>query len=175
MAIQTSGAQSDGTQAGNLMKGGKYLTFQLDKEIYGLAILKVQEIIGMMSVTHIPRTPEYIRGVINLRGKVITVVDLRRKFGMEAKEVTEKTCIVVVQVGKNSHHITMGTIVDEVSEVLDINPNQMEPPPEFGGNAGVDFLQGIGKVNQKVVMLLDIDKVLTSKEMALVDEASQKT
>jgi purine-binding chemotaxis protein CheW len=175
MAEQASVVRTGETQTKDLMKGGKYLTFQLGKEIYGLEILKVQEIIGMMSVTRIPKTPEFIRGVINLRGKVISIIELRRKFGMETKADTEKTCVVVVQVGENSHQITMGAVVDEVSEVLEIGTNQLEPPPKFGGNAKIDFILGIGKVGQKVVMLLDIDKVLTNRDMDLVDQAPQRT
>ncbi|MFW5784752.1 MAG: chemotaxis protein CheW [Chitinispirillaceae bacterium] len=145
---------------------GKYLTFRLAEEGYGLEILKVQEIIGMMSITRIPRTPDFIRGVINLRGKVIPVIDLRLKFSLEKKEDTEKTCIIVVQVKKNADDtVTMGIIVDEVSEVLDIKAEQIEPPPSFGAAMDTDFILGMGKASQKVVMLLDVDKVLSRSEI----------
>lgn len=145
---------------------GKYLTFRLAEEGYGLEILKVQEIIGMMSITRIPRTPEFIRGVINLRGKVIPVIDLRLKFSLDKKEDTEKTCIIVVQVRKSGDEtVTMGIIVDEVSEVLDIKAEQIEPPPSFGAAVDTDFILGMGKASQKVVMLLDVDKVLSKNEI----------
>ncbi len=151
---------------------GKYLTFQLGAEIYGLEILKVQEIIGMMTVTSVPRTPDFVRGVINLRGKVIPVVDLRKKFAMEVKEDTERTCIIVVQIAGAEQMVIMGIIVDEVSEVLDIKPEQLEPAPSFGGSVSTDFILAMGKVGQKVVMLLDVDRVLSGGEMQLVSQVS---
>ncbi|HUX06031.1 MAG TPA: chemotaxis protein CheW [Acidobacteriota bacterium] len=154
-------------------KAGKYLTFTLGDEVYGLEILKVQEIIGMMSVTRVPRTPDFIRGVINLRGKVIPVVDLRIKFGLDAKDDTEKTVIIVVQVIRDSQPVTMGTIVDEVSEVMDIEAGQIEPPPQLGADVDTDFILGMGKIADKVVMLLDADKVLTGTEIELIDKFSQ--
>lgn len=153
-------------------RAGKYLTFRLASEEYGLQILKVQEIIGMMNVTRVPRMPEFIRGVINLRGKVIPVVDLRLKFDMDAQEDTEKTCIIVVQLEGNAQEMTMGIIVDEVSEVMDIVAEQIEPPPSFGNAVGTDFILGMGKVDQKVIMMLDIDKVLSSEEIAVLEEAA---
>ncbi len=149
-------------------KAGKYLTFKLDAEEYGLEILKVQEIIKMMDITKVPRTPAFVRGVINLRGKVIPVVDLRLKFGMEGRETTDKTCVIVVQVTQAYNAVTMGTIVDEVSEVLDIAAGQLEPAPDFGTAVDTAFILGMGKVARKVVMLLDIDKVLSSGELAAV-------
>jgi purine-binding chemotaxis protein CheW len=154
-------------------KAGKYLTFALGGEIYGLEILKVQEIIGMMNVTRVPRTPEFIRGVINLRGKVIPVVDLRIKFGLNAQEDTEKTVIIVVQITRASQQVTMGTIVDEVSEVMDIEGEQIEPPPQLGAEVETDFILGMGKIGEKVVMLLDIDKVLTGGEMEMLGKVAQ--
>ena len=154
-------------------KAGKYLTFKLDVEEYGLEILKVQEIIKMMDITHVPRTPAFVRGVINLRGKVIPVVDLRLKFGMESRETTDKTCVIVVQVAQANGSVTMGIIVDEVSEVLDINAEQIEPAPEFGTSVNTDFILGMGKVAKKVIMLLDIDKVLSSGELAAVGKISK--
>jgi purine-binding chemotaxis protein CheW len=154
-------------------KAGKYLTFTLGGEIYGLEILKVQEIIGMMSVTRVPRTPEFIRGVINLRGKVIPVVDLRIKFGLEPQDDTEKTVIIVVQVIRGAQQVTMGTIVDEVSEVMDIEGEQIEPPPQLGADVETDFILGMGKIGEKVVMLLDVDKVLTGGEMEMLGRVVQ--
>ncbi len=148
---------------------GKYLTFELGAEIYGLEILKVQEIMGMMGVTQVPRTPDFVRGVINLRGKVIPVMDLRLKFCMEKIEDTERTCIIVVQVDSEDSQITMGIIVDEVSEVLDISTEQIEPPPSFGTQVETDFIMGMGKIEEHVVILLDVDKVLSSGEVGVID------
>jgi purine-binding chemotaxis protein CheW len=158
-----------------LAKAGKYLTFHLDGEVYGLEILKVQEIIGMMTVTHVPRMPQFVRGVINLRGQVIPVIDLRLKFDMESKQDTEKTCVIVVQVGGNGQHVTMGIIVDEVAEVMDMTEEQIDTAPEFGIDANIDFILGIGKVGKTVVMLLDVDKVLSNGEMALANRISQES
>jgi purine-binding chemotaxis protein CheW len=170
-------SQNEGTGQSSLKaKAGKYLTFKLGVEEYGLEILKVQEIIKMMDITHVPRTPAFVRGVINLRGKVIPVVDLRLKFGMESRETTDKTCVIVVQVahgGAGGGSMTMGTIVDEVSEVLDIAGEQIEPAPEFGTAVNTDFILGMGKVAKKVVMLLDIDKVLSSGELATVSKVAK--
>jgi len=157
--------------------GGKFLTFFLATEEYGLEILKVHEIIGMMPITRVPRTPPFIRGVINLRGKVIPVVDLRLKFGMESKEQTEETCIIVVQ----AQGVEMGIIVDKVSEVLDIAAQEIDDPPYFGTDVQTDYLLGIGKSAERVRLLLDIDKVLSSQEVidvrsvaAVTDEAADQ-
>lgn len=144
---------------------GKYLTFKLADEEYGLEILKVQEIIRMQTVTRVPRTPGYVRGVINLRGKVIPVIDLRSKFSMSIQEDTDKTCIIVVQVNRGDHHLVMGVIIDEVREVLDISAESIEDTPSFGASINTEFILGIGKVGETVKMLLDIDKVLTASEV----------
>lgn len=160
-----------------LAKTNKHLTFALGDEEYGLDILKVREIIGIMPITRVPRTPEFVRGVINLRGKVIPVVDLRVKFGMDRVEDTDRTCIVVVQVsGKNGNTTVMGTVVDEVSEVIDITEDQIEVTPDFGADIDTDFVLGIGKIADKVVMVLDIDKVLSAREISVIKRvASSKT
>lgn len=144
---------------------GKYLTFTLGKETYGIEILKVQEIIEMVDVTRVPRTPPFVRGVINLRGKVIPVVDLRLKFGMEGKDVSRQTCIVVVYVQNGDSRLTMGMMVDAVSEVLDIAGASIAPPPDFGSQVDTAFLLGMAKSESAVRMLLDIDKVLSNKEL----------
>lgn len=141
---------------------GKYLTFCVGEELYGLEILKVQEIIGLMTVTHVPRTPSFVRGVINLRGRIIPVVDLRSKFDLEPKEDTERTCIVVVQVERDHRSVVMGLLVDEVSEVINVQASQLEPTPSLGADVDTAFLVGLAKVNQKVVMLLDVDRVLAA-------------
>jgi len=163
-------------QRGNPVKGldgGKFLTFYMAHEKYGLEILKVREIIGMMDVTAVPTTPAYVRGVINLRGRVIPVIDLRLKFGIEPKEDAQRTCIIVVHLAQNSQTLTMGVIVDEVSEVIHIDQSQMEPPPSFGGNIRTDFILGMGKVDRKVMTLLDIDRVLSGEEIIMIDQAAQ--
>lgn len=150
---------------------GKYLTFNLGEEGYGLEILKVQEIIGMQEITKIPRTPAYVKGVINLRGKVIPVIDLRRKFGMEAHEVTRKTCIIVVQVSRGESSLIMGIVVDEVSEVLNIAGSQIEGAPSLGTQVDTHFILGMAKTESAVKILLDIDKVLSSEEMAALNQS----
>lgn len=149
-------------------KAGKYLTFKLAAEDYGLEILKVQEIIKMMEITKVPRTPHFVRGVINLRGKVIPVVDLRLKFGMSEMETTDKTCVIVVQVARGGGIVTMGIIVDEVSEVLDIAAEDIEPSPSFGTTVDTRFILGMAKTKGSVKILLDIDKVLSGDELEAV-------
>ena len=166
-ASQSAGVVHAGSGfAGVSSKAGKYLTFKLGAEEFGLEILKVQEIIKMMEITKVPRTPAFVRGVINLRGKVIPVVDLRLKFNMATRDSTEKTCVIVVQVTNEAGTVTMGTIVDEVSEVLDIAGEQIEAAPEFGTSVNTDFILGMGKVGKRVVMMLDVDKVLSTSEIA---------
>lgn len=147
-----------------IQRAGKYLTFGLAEEEYGLEILRVREIIGMMDITAVPRTPEFVKGVINLRGKVIPIVDLRLKFNMEEAEHTEETCIIVVNVDE----VDMGIIVDKVLEVLDINEEEIEDAPAFGSSVDTDFIRGMGKAEGKVTILLDISKVLGSEDLAAV-------
>lgn len=141
---------------------GKYLTFQLGNEIYGLEILKVREIIGLMDVTQVPRTPGHIRGVINLRGKIIPVIDLRLKFAMERTDDTEQTCIIVVDLNVSEGPSQIGVLVDAVSEVLNISTEHIEPTPSFGGEMTADFIRGMAKTNGKVTILLNVEKVLST-------------
>jgi purine-binding chemotaxis protein CheW len=165
---------STDTATATVAKPGKYLSFVLGREEYGLEILKVQEIIGLMEVTRVPRTPSYVRGVINLRGRVIPVVDLRGKFLMPEVEDTEKTCIIVVQVTQGDLTVTMGVIVDEVSEVLSFSQEQIEPSPNFGGGMDeAEYITGMGKLGKKVLILLDVDRVLKGEELAAVAQAAQ--
>ncbi|PKK88801.1 MAG: chemotaxis protein CheW [Candidatus Wallbacteria bacterium HGW-Wallbacteria-1] len=145
---------------------GKYLAFELSDEIYGIEILKVQELIGMMKVTRVPRVPHFIKGIINLRGKVIPVIDLRLKFGLPTLDISEKTCIIVVQITRENSKIIIGLMVDEVSEVIDIKTEQIEIAPSFGSSVNTDFLLGIGKVNDKVIMLMEVDQVLSVDELS---------
>ncbi|MDR2727930.1 MAG: chemotaxis protein CheW [Chitinispirillales bacterium] len=144
---------------------GKYLTFRLLNEEYGLEILKVREIIGMMAITSLPRTPLFVRGVINLRGKVIPVIDLRKKFDMEAAEDTDQTCIIVVDVASKGGGIQIGILVDSVSEVLDIAGEDIEEAPAFGTNIDTAFILGMAKAKGSVKILLNIEKVLSSAEL----------
>lgn len=156
-----------GPEAGSKARGhaGKYLTFVLGDEEYGLEILKVREIIGLMEITSVPQTPVFIKGVINLRGKVIPVIDLRLKFGMEEAEPTEETCIIVVDISG----AMIGILVDTVSEVLPVTADQIEPAPSFGGSIDTGFILGMGKVKGKVKILLDIDSVLSAEELTRAD------
>jgi len=142
---------------------GKYLTFILADESYGLEILKVREIIGMMAITAVPRTPPFVKGVINLRGKVIPVIDLRLKFGISEVAHTEETCVIVVDVGS----VEMGIIVDKVSEVLNIAAGEIEDTPSFGVSVDTDFILGLGKANGRVTILLDITRVMAGSEATL--------
>ena len=143
-----------------LGREGKYLTFALAQEEYGLEILKVREIIGYIDVTTVPQTPPYVKGVINLRGQVIPVVDLRTKFGMPAADVTGLTCIIVVEIAGEGHTFNTGIVVDQVQEVLDIPGAHIEEAPQFGATVNTDFILGMGKIGDSVKILLDIDKVL---------------
>jgi len=151
---------------------GKYLTFTLADEEYGIGILKVKEIIGMMAITTVPRTPEYMKGVINLRGKVIPVVDLRLKFGMESIGYTERTCIIVVEITGDNQKIQIGILVDSVSEVLNIKAADIEDAPNFGSHLDTEYILGMAKTGGRVKILLDIDKVLNRSEVAAVAAAA---
>ena len=152
------------------VREGKYLTFSLADEEYGISILKIKEIIGMMPITTVPQTPEFVKGVINLRGKVIPVIDLRLRFGRESIEYSERTCIVVVEIEGTSGIILIGNVVDSVSEVLNIKPEDIEDPPQFGSRLNTDAILGMAKLDGAVKILLDIDKVLNVDELAGVQE-----
>ncbi len=148
---------------------GKFLTFVLGEEIYGIEILKAREIIGLMDITTVPQTPDYMKGVINLRGKVIPVIDLRMKFSMPEEEHTQETCVIVVEVNSTS----IGIIVDSVSEVSDINGGEIEDAPKFGQGIDTSFIMGLGKVKEKIIIMLDIDAVLASDELEMVKELAK--
>lgn len=140
--------------------GGKYLTFNLGSEEYGVGIMKVREIIGIMEITAVPHTPEYIKGVINLRGRVIPIIELRIKFGMELLEYNDRTCIIVVEVPGRSGPIMVGMLVDSVSEVMNIATEDIEPPPDFGITMDAENILGMGKLKGQVKILLDVDQVV---------------
>ncbi len=161
-------------QGTNIGRMEKYLTFNLGNEQYGLEILKVREIIGLMDITKVPRTPEFVRGVINLRGKVIPVIHLRNKFGMDTIEDTEQTCIIVVDILFESNSLQMGIIVDSVSEVLDIEKSDIEETPTFGAAVQTNFIKGIAKTKGGVKILLNIEDVLTTAEIQSITMVSSK-
>lgn len=152
---------------------GKFLTFDLGDEHYGLPIMRVQEIVGLLPVTRVPRLPSFVAGVVNLRGRIIPVVDLRQAFGMESADATERTCIVIVAVERESGSATMGAIVDQVSEVVDLPAESVEETPEFGANTDTSFISGVGRLEDRVVLLLDIDKALSGSDLELVASAAE--
>lgn len=150
---------------------GKYLTFTLAGEEYAIGILKIKEIIGMMPITSVPRTPDFVKGVINLRGKVIPVMDLRLRFGMEAMEYTDRTCIIVVEIAGKAGMVQIGIVVDSVSEVINVKNEDIEETPTFGTKLDTDYILGMAKMESSVKILLDIDRVLDSREMAALEKA----
>lgn len=147
------------------IQGGKHLVFLLGGNNYGIPILEVSEINGLIEITPVPKTPDYIKGVINLRGKIIPVLDLRLKFSMPAKEYDKQTCIIIVNISVGKINKQMGVLVDTVSEVFEIPQSEIEEPPNYGAQADAGFLNGIGKAKGKLIMLLDIKKVLHSEEV----------
>jgi purine-binding chemotaxis protein CheW len=159
-------------QGNRAMLAGKYMTFRLASEEYGLSILKVRELIGLLEITRIPRAPAHVRGVINLRGKIIPVVDLRLKFEMAATDPTSQTVIIVVQLAGAGGGLTMGILVDEVLEVRAIGQDDIEPPPNLEAPLAASFIMGVGKADKRVVFLLDIDRVLAHEERASLSALS---
>ncbi len=148
-------------------EGGQYVTFLLGEEEYGLEILAVQEIIGFTHITHVPHLPEFIKGVINLRGTVVPVVDLRLKFGIGQADYNNHTCVVVVKMEER----VMGMVVDVVSEVVNFPEGSVEAAPPFGTNVRADFIKGMGKIGDRLVIILDIDKVLSNDELSAIVNA----
>ncbi len=152
--------------------GGKYLTFRLADEDYGISIKKIREIIGMMPVTQVPRTNAFVKGVINLRGKVIPVIDLRLRFNMEEVEHTDRTCIVIGEVMASQGTVHMGIIVDSVSEVMNIQEDDIQPPPDLSAGNRTRYILGMAKMEESVKVLIDIDRVLGEKAMGEVERAA---
>jgi purine-binding chemotaxis protein CheW len=146
-------------------RGGKYLVFHLGREEFGIRVLKVREIMGIQDITAVPQTPSHIKGVINLRGKVIPVVDLRLKFGMPSEEYNPRTCIIVVQIRGEAGPMLMGIVVDGVAEVLNLAASEIENTPDFGDGTATPYLLGMAKVKGKVKILLEIDQVLASLDL----------
>jgi purine-binding chemotaxis protein CheW len=153
-------------------KEGKYLTFSLAQEEYGIGILKIKEIIGMMAITTVPQTPKFVKGVINLRGKVIPVIDLRLRFGMESMDYTERTCIIVVEIDGTAGTVQIGIVVDAVSEVLNIAGKDIEDTPTFGTKLDTTYILGMAKMEGGVKILLDIDRVLNGNEISVLEKAA---
>ncbi|OPL13014.1 MAG: chemotaxis protein CheW [delta proteobacterium ML8_D] len=153
-------------------KEGKYLTFTLAAEEYGIGILKIKEIIGMIPVTSVPKMPVFVKGVINLRGKVIPVIDLRVRFGMNPIDYTERTCIIIVEVSGPFGDVMMGIVVDSVSEVLNIKSDEIDETPRFGMALNTDYILGMAKSDRSVKILLDIDQILTASELDSLKEAA---
>jgi purine-binding chemotaxis protein CheW len=170
--VKTSSGPEASTWAEKL--AGKYLTFRLASEDYGLPILKVRELIGLMEVTRVPGAPSFVRGVINLRGRVIAVVDLRARFGLPEAAAGGNSVVIVMQIDRPEGALTIGALVDEVLEVREVAAAQIEPPPDFGHqDSAVDFILGISKSEKRVAFLLDIDRVLSSAEIKRLDLTTQ--
>ncbi|MBS0417063.1 MAG: purine-binding chemotaxis protein CheW [Proteobacteria bacterium] len=161
------------TQAGEPDHIQQYLTFVLSGEVFAIGILVIKEIMEYANITAVPMTPPYVRGVINLRGAVVPVLDLSVRFGKPASAVTKRTCIVIIEVGAGTARQVIGIVVDSVQAVLDIPGTEIEPAPRFGMNVHTDFVQGMGKVDGKFVILLDVDRLLGPEEVEALAEVSE--
>lgn len=149
----------------------QYLTFKLSNEVFGIDVAKVREVLDFTTITPIPRTPDFMSGVINLRGSVVPVVDLRLCFQMEKTERTKNTCIVVVEVVLDGESTVIGALADSVEEVIDLEPDQIQPAPRIGNSIRTDFIKGMGKRESQFIMILDIDRVFSAEELAAVRDA----
>ena len=150
---------------------GKYLTFTLAEEEYGIGILKIKEIIGMLPITSVPQTPDFVKGVINLRGKVIPVIDLRLRFGIGEIDYTERTCIIVVEIDGQAGTVLIGIVVDSVSEVLNVKGDDIADTPTFGTKLNTEYILGMAKMEGGVKILLDIDRVLNTDEVGMLEQS----
>lgn len=151
----------------------QHLTFGLAKEVFALDIANVREVLELTPITRIPRTPDFMRGVINLRGHAVPVMDLRRKFGMPAAETTVDTCIIIVEVRYEGEEIIMGGLVDSVREVFEIAPESIETAPRMGTSISTDYIKGIGKQDEEFIIILDIARVFSSAELAMAREVQK--
>jgi purine-binding chemotaxis protein CheW len=156
-----------------ILEATQYLTFRLEDEVFALDISKVREVLEYTTVTKVPRTPDFMCGVINLRGGVVPVVNMRLKFGMPDAEKTVNTCIIIVEVTLDGETTVLGALADSVQEVMDLEPDQIEPAPKIGTRLRTDFIKGMGKQDNKFIMILDIDKVFSADELALVQDAGK--
>ena len=157
-----------------IMETTQYLTFKLEEEIFALDISKVREVLDFTSITKVPRTPEFMRGVINLRGNVVPVVDMRLKFGMTKTENTVNTCIIIVEIHLDGETTVLGALADAVQEVIELGSGQIEPAPKIGTRLKTDFIQGMGKQGEGFIIILDIDRVFSADELSLVQEAGER-
>jgi purine-binding chemotaxis protein CheW len=149
-------------------QAAQYLTFRLGEEVFALDIAQVREVLDYTAITRVPRMPAFMRGVINLRGSVVPVVDLRLKFGMSATERTLNTCIIIAEVAIGGERTLLGALADSVQEVIDLDPGQIEPPPRLGTSIQAQFIRGMGKRDENFVIILDVDRVFSSDELSLV-------
>jgi purine-binding chemotaxis protein CheW len=163
--MESSVATAPGPAVKTDPRAGKYLTFGLGNEEFGIQVMRVREIMGVQEVTAVPHTPPYVKGVINLRGKVIPVVDLRQKFEMPGQEYTQRTCIIVVQLEQDGVRLLTGVVVDEVSEVLSLQAADIEDTPDFGRGVATPYLLGMAKTKGKVIVLLDINRLMNTQEI----------
>lgn len=152
----------------------QYLTFMLGGEVFAIGILAIKEIIEYGNLTEVPMMPDYIRGVINLRGSVVPVVDLSARFGRKGTELTRRTCIVIIEVASEQEKQVIGVVVDAVNEVLEIPADQIEPPPAFGAKIRTDFIRGMGKVGGKFVIIMNVDNVLSIDDLGLLESAADQ-
>ena len=157
-----------------VMETTQYLTFKLEEEIFALDISKVREVLDFTAITKVPRTPEFMRGVINLRGNVVPVVDMRLKFGMTKTENTVNTCIIIVEIHLDGETTVLGALADAVQEVRELGSGQIEPAPKIGTRLKTDFIQGMGKQGEGFIIILDIDRVFSADELSLVQEAGER-
>ena len=152
-------------------KAATYLTFMLDGEVFAIDVQNVREVLDYTSITRVPRTPDFMRGVINLRGSVVPVIDMRLKFGMESTDDTVDTCVVVMEISLDGETTVIGALADSVKEVFDLDPAQIEPPPRIGTRLNTEFIRGMGKHEDQFIIILDIDRVFSADELVLVGEA----
>lgn len=159
------------------METDQYLTFKLDDEIYALNISHVREVLDFTKISRVPRMPEFMCGVINLRGGVVPVVDLRIKFGMQEKEKTVDTCIIIIEITIGEEQTLLGIMADSVQEVMNLEPDQIQPPPKIGTRLKTEFIKGMGKKNDEFIIILECDKVFSSEELVVVQdfESSQES
>ncbi len=153
----------------------QYLTFRLEDEVFALDISKVREVLDFTTVTKVPRTPDFMRGVINLRGSVVPVVDMRLKFGMSITQKTVNTCVIIAEISLDNEKIVLGALADSVQEVLDLEPSQIEPPPRIGVRLKTEFIMGMGKQGDQFIIILDVDKVFSTDELSMVNSIKDAT
>ena len=154
--------------AATITETTQYLTFKLEDEVFALDISKVREVLDFTTVTKVPRTPDFMRGVINLRGSVVPVVDMRLKFGMSATGQTVNTCIIIVEINLDGERLILGALADSVQEVIELEPGQIEPPPRLGTRLNTEFIRGMGKRGEQFIIILEIDRIFSTDELSIV-------